>query len=178
MPVHPEVVSKWLAGRASWLQIAPPIRDLAPIDLRAAIGRLREANFRVDHEKIFFAPTASSQAAGGAFIERLAHRKEDLDTASGPDVAAAQIAAFREWEQPTAACFADLKSIQQPTLVVNGIHDDTIPIANSYRLIETFRTLSFSSIRTPGTGLCFSITSRSRDRHQHFSHRTLLFAPY
>src|SRR5262249_6189856 len=39
--------------------------------------------------KIFFAPTASSQAAGGAFIERLAQRKEDLDKPSGPDVAPA-----------------------------------------------------------------------------------------
>src|SRR5262245_41582302 len=68
-------------------------------------------------QKIFFAPTASSQAAGGAFIERLAQRKEDLDTASGPDVAAAQIAAFRAWEQPVGTRFADLKGIQQPTLV-------------------------------------------------------------
>ena len=40
-------------------------------------------------QKIFFAPTSSSQAAGGGFIERLAQRKEDLDPASGPDVAAA-----------------------------------------------------------------------------------------
>ncbi len=41
-------------------------------------------------QKIFFAPTSSSQKAGGAFIERLAQRNEDLDTASGPAVAAAQ----------------------------------------------------------------------------------------
>jgi pimeloyl-ACP methyl ester carboxylesterase len=87
-------------------------------------------------QKIFFTPTASSQAAGGAFIERLAQRTEDLDTPSGPDVAAAQIAAFREWEQSTATRFADLKSIQQPTFVVNGIHDEMIPVWNSYRLVE------------------------------------------
>ena len=77
-----------------------------------------------------------SQAAGGAFIERLAQRTEDLDPASGPDVAAAQIAAFREWEQSTVARFGDLTRIHQPTLVVNGIHDDMIPVANSYRLAE------------------------------------------
>src|SRR5262249_7819256 len=41
-------------------------------------------------QKIFFAPTARGEAGGGAFIERLAERKEDLDRASGPDVAAAQ----------------------------------------------------------------------------------------
>ena len=31
--------------------------------------------------------TASSQTAGGAFIERLAQRKEDLETPSGPNIA-------------------------------------------------------------------------------------------
>jgi pimeloyl-ACP methyl ester carboxylesterase len=87
-------------------------------------------------QKIFFPPTVSSQAAGGAFIERLAQRTEDLDTPSGPDVAAAQIAAFRDWEQPAATGIADLTRIQQPTLVVNGIHDEMIPVSNSYRLIE------------------------------------------
>jgi len=87
-------------------------------------------------QKIFFAPTASSQAAGEEFVERLAQRKEDLDAPSGPDVAAAQVAAFREWEQPKGAGFTDLKRIQQPTLVVNGIHDEMIPVSNSYRLSE------------------------------------------
>jgi pimeloyl-ACP methyl ester carboxylesterase len=87
-------------------------------------------------QKIFFAPTSSSQAAGRGFIERLAQRKEDVDPASGPDVAAAQIAAFREWEQSTETRFGDLKGIRQPTLVVNGIHDEMIPVSNSYRLAE------------------------------------------
>src|SRR3989440_11029799 len=49
--------------------------------------------------KIFFVPTESSQKAGAAFIGRLAQRKEDLEPASGPKVAAAQMAALREWEQ-------------------------------------------------------------------------------
>src|SRR5215510_7482844 len=52
-------------------------------------------------QKIFFAPTSSSQAAGAAFIERLAERKEDVDRASGPEVAGGQMMAFREWEQGT-----------------------------------------------------------------------------
>jgi pimeloyl-ACP methyl ester carboxylesterase len=60
-------------------------------------------------QKIFFAPTKSSQAAGRAFIERLAQRKEDLEPASGPDVARAQMASFREWDQFEGTRFADLK---------------------------------------------------------------------
>jgi hypothetical protein len=49
-------------------------------------------------QRIFFAPTETrSQAAGAAFIEKLAHRKQDREPAPGPEVAQAQIKAFREW---------------------------------------------------------------------------------
>ena len=60
-------------------------------------------------KKIFFAPTTASQAAGEAFIARLMQRKDDLDPPSGPNVAKAQIAAFREWERFTGERFADLR---------------------------------------------------------------------
>ena len=80
-------------------------------------------------QKIFFDLTESSQAAGAAFIGRLAERKQDLEPASGPAVAKAQMAAFAEWEQFTGDRFADLKNIRHPTLVVNGIHDEMIPAA-------------------------------------------------
>jgi pimeloyl-ACP methyl ester carboxylesterase len=86
--------------------------------------------------KIFFAATKTSQEAGKAFIRRLTERKDDLDPPSGPEVAANQMAAFREWEQSTGERFADLKSIRQPTLVVNGVHDEMIPVSNSYSLAE------------------------------------------
>jgi pimeloyl-ACP methyl ester carboxylesterase len=52
-------------------------------------------------QKIFFAPTAASQSAGEAFIGRLLLRTEDRDRVSGPEVASAQVAAFREWEHLT-----------------------------------------------------------------------------
>ena len=94
-------------------------------------------------------------AAGKAFIERLARRKEDLDAASGPDVAAAQIAAFREWEQPAGTRFADLKGIQQPTLVVNGVYDEMIPVSNSYRLIENLPNAVLLAYPDSGHGSLF-----------------------
>ena len=85
-------------------------------------------------QRIFFAPSESSQAAGAAFIGRLLLRKEDRDPPSGPEVAAAQIAAFREWEQFSGERFAELKTIGQPTLVFNGVRDEMIPVSNSYWL--------------------------------------------
>jgi pimeloyl-ACP methyl ester carboxylesterase len=87
-------------------------------------------------QKIFFAPTETSQTAGKEFIERLVLREQDREPISGPDVAQAQIAAFREWEQYKGDRFADLKRIQHPTLVVNGINDEMIPVSNSYWLSE------------------------------------------
>jgi pimeloyl-ACP methyl ester carboxylesterase len=76
----------------------------------------------------------TSQAAGKAFVDRVMKRTEDREPASGPEVAQAQMAAFREWEQYKGERFADLKRIKQPTLVVNGIHDEMIPVSNSYWL--------------------------------------------
>jgi hypothetical protein len=71
--------------------------------------------------KIFFTASPSSQAAGEAFIRRLSQRKDDLDPVSGPKVAGAQIAAFREWEQFKGERFVELRGIRQPALIVNGV---------------------------------------------------------
>jgi pimeloyl-ACP methyl ester carboxylesterase len=87
-------------------------------------------------QKIFFAPSVSSQAAGKAFIDRLMLRAQDRDPLSGPEVAQAQMTAFREWDHYTGERFADLKRIQQPTLVVNGVCDELIAVANTYSLGE------------------------------------------
>jgi pimeloyl-ACP methyl ester carboxylesterase len=87
-------------------------------------------------KKIFFTASPSSQAAAEAFVRRLSQRKDDRDPASGPKVASAQIAAFREWEQFKGERFAELGNIHQPTLVVNGVRDEMIPVFNSYRLGE------------------------------------------
>jgi pimeloyl-ACP methyl ester carboxylesterase len=83
-------------------------------------------------QKIFFTLTPTGQAAGAAFVERLGQRKTDLEGASGPEVAGAQMAAFRDWERFTGKRFGDLEGIRQPTLVVNGVHDEMIPVSNSY----------------------------------------------
>ena len=86
--------------------------------------------------KLFFAPTASSQAAGEAFTARLSQRNQDREPTSGPDVAKAQIAAFRSWEAFAGERFTQLREISQPCLVVSGVFDILIPVRNSYLLSE------------------------------------------
>ena len=60
-------------------------------------------------QKIFFAPTDLSQAAGKAFTDRLMLRQQDREPLSGPDIIQAQLAAFRDWEHYTGERFADLQ---------------------------------------------------------------------
>jgi pimeloyl-ACP methyl ester carboxylesterase len=86
--------------------------------------------------KLFFTPSASSQAAGQAFVARLAARTRDREPVSGQNVAQAQIAAFRAWERVDGERFGNLRAIAQPCLVVNGIRDTMIPVRNSYFLAE------------------------------------------
>jgi pimeloyl-ACP methyl ester carboxylesterase len=106
-------------------------------------------------QKIFFAPTESSQSAGAAFIGRLAQRKEDREPQSGPEVAAAQIAAFRDWEQFTGERFANLKSIAQPVLVVHGNYDEMIPVSNSYWLSANLPNAVLLTYPDSGHGAMF-----------------------
>ena len=129
-------------------------------------------------QKIFFAPTSSSQAAGREFIERLAERKEDIDPVSGPDVAAAQIAAFREWEQSTGTRFGDLKDIHQPTLVVNGLHDEMIPVSNSYRLAENLPNAVLLAYPDSGHGSLFQFHDSFTRHADAFLASAAPFAPY
>ena len=129
-------------------------------------------------QKIFFAPTASSQAAGEAFIGRLAQRKEDLEPPSGPEVAQAQIAAFREWEQFTGERFANLKNIGQPTLVSNGIHDEMIPVANSYWLSTNLPNAVLLTYPDSGHGSLFQFHESFTRQATAFLASDAQFAPY
>jgi pimeloyl-ACP methyl ester carboxylesterase len=129
-------------------------------------------------QKLFFAPTSSSQAAGAAFIERLAQRSQDLDTASGSAVATAQMAAFREWEHSTGAGFGDLEGIPQPTLVVNGIHDEMISVANSYRLAENLPNAVLLVYPDAGHGSLFQYHGSFTRHAAAFLASDSAFAPY
>jgi len=106
-------------------------------------------------KKIFFTSSPSSQAAGEAFIRRLSQRRDDLDPPAGPKVAGAQIAAFREWETFKGERFAELRAIRHPTLVVNGVYDEMIPVSNSYRLSENLANAALLTYPDAGHGSLF-----------------------
>ena len=129
-------------------------------------------------QKIFFAPTPSSQAAGAAFIERLMQRKTDRKPLSGPEVAQAQIAAFREWELFQGQRFGYLEAIRQPTLVVNGIHDEMIPVTNSYWLSENLANAVLLTYPDSGHGSLFQFHESFTRQAAAFLSSDAPFAPY
>ena len=106
-------------------------------------------------KKIFFTSSPASQAAAEAFIRRISQRKDDLDPASGPKVANTQIVAFREWEKFNGQRFAELRTIRHPTLVVNGVYDEMIPVPNSYRLSENLANAVLLTYPDAGHGSLF-----------------------
>jgi pimeloyl-ACP methyl ester carboxylesterase len=104
--------------------------------------------------KLFFTSSASSQAAGQAFVSRLAERK-DWEPVSGPEVAQAQIEAFRAWERIEGERFEKLRRITQPCLVVNGVFDNMIPVRNSYFLAEHLPSAMLLTYPDAGHGSLF-----------------------
>ena len=129
-------------------------------------------------KKLFFVSSPTSQAAGEAFIRRLAQRQEDREPLSGPNVAAAQLAAFREWERAREDRFADLEHICQPTLVVNGVHDDMIPVSNSYRLVERLPNAVLLVYPDAGHGSLFQFHASFTRHVKAFLASDAKFAPY
>jgi pimeloyl-ACP methyl ester carboxylesterase len=129
-------------------------------------------------QKIFFAPTESSQAAGAAFIERLMRRSQDREPISGPAVAQGQMAAFLEWEQVSGERFSDLKKIQHPILVVNGVFDEMIPVSNSYWLSAHLPNAVLLTYPDSGHGSLFQFHESFTRQAAAFLASESIFAPY
>ncbi|UCI17893.1 alpha/beta hydrolase [Mesorhizobium sp. B2-1-8] len=119
-------------------------------------------------KKIFFTSSEKSQGAATAFVQRLLLRQFDREPISGPHVATAQVAAFREWETFTGERFADLRSIKQPTLVVNGVKDDMISVKNSYYLVENLPNAMLLVFPDAGHGSLFQYPSYFSKHVQEF----------
>jgi pimeloyl-ACP methyl ester carboxylesterase len=83
---------------------------------------------------VHFTQSEKSQAAGREFLKRFRPRSENRDPEVNEKVAPAQIEAIGKWGAPREKPFAYLKSIRQPTLVVNGGNDVIIYSVNSFIL--------------------------------------------
>jgi pimeloyl-ACP methyl ester carboxylesterase len=83
---------------------------------------------------VHFTQSGQSQTAGRKFLKRFRLRSENRDPEVNEKVAPAQIEAIGKWGAPQEEPFEYLKSIRQPTLVVNGGQDVIIYSVNSFIL--------------------------------------------
>ena len=81
---------------------------------------------------VLFSPSAAGQAAGKEFLERKHRRQEGRDPEVSDKVSPAQIEAMDKWGVQREGSYQYLKTIQQPTLVVNGSNDVIMPTINSF----------------------------------------------
>jgi pimeloyl-ACP methyl ester carboxylesterase len=82
---------------------------------------------------VHFSPSPSSRAAGLAFLKRKSLR-QDRDPEVSDEAALAQREAITKYYAPTENVLDYLKTIRQPTLVVQGGNDVVVPTVNSYVL--------------------------------------------
>jgi pimeloyl-ACP methyl ester carboxylesterase len=82
----------------------------------------------------FFSPSETSQAAGKAWLARIAERKSDREPPASAQVATAQLAALAKWGKVSGDSYASLKKLPHRTLVWNGRNDAMVPTVNSFIL--------------------------------------------
>jgi pimeloyl-ACP methyl ester carboxylesterase len=81
---------------------------------------------------VLFGPSEASQAAGEEFLMRKHLRQEGRDPEVNDKVSPAQIEAMDNWGVQPEGSYDYLKTITQPTLVVNGSNDVIMPTINSF----------------------------------------------
>ena len=80
---------------------------------------------------VFFTSTPNGRRAGKEFLARLEERTNDRDKAISVRSFRAQLRAIHRWGQQRPA---DLASIRQPVLVMNGESDRMVPSKNTVEL--------------------------------------------
>src|SRR3989441_9331363 len=81
---------------------------------------------------VLFSPSEAGQAAGREFLKRKDLRQEGRDPEVNDRVSPAQIEAIGKWGVLQEGSYGYLKTIKQPTLVVNGSNDVITPTINSF----------------------------------------------
>ena len=114
---------------------------------------------------LFFTRTPNGRRAGKEFLARLAERTNDRDKAISVRSFRAQLKAIHRWGQQTPA---DLGSIHQPVLLMNGDSDKMVPTTNTVDLRRRLPNSQLVIYPDAGHGGVFQF-------HQDFVKRALEF---
>jgi pimeloyl-ACP methyl ester carboxylesterase len=116
-------------------------------------------------EFLFFTRTPTGRAAAKEFLARLEERTNDRDKAISVGSFRAQLKAIHRWGQQKPA---DLASIQQPVLVMNGESDRMVPTKNTVELDQRLQNSQLVIYPDAGHGGVFQF-------HEDFVKRALEF---
>jgi len=101
-----------------------------------ATGRLFGAHPHDAPESVWppvtFSPPAPGRGAGREHLTRAHLRQEGRDPEVNDKVSPAQVEAMEKWGVQQKGSYDYLKTIKQPTLVVNGSNDVIMPTVNSF----------------------------------------------
>jgi pimeloyl-ACP methyl ester carboxylesterase len=114
---------------------------------------------------LFFTRTPNGRRAGTEFLARLEERTNDRDKAISVRSFRAQLKAIHRWGQQTPA---DLASIHQPVLVMNGESDKMVPTKNTVDLDRRLPSSQLVVYPDAGHGAVFQF-------HEDFIKRALDF---
>src|SRR4051794_10327627 len=114
---------------------------------------------------LFFTRTPTGRRAGKEFLARLEERTNDRDKAISIGSFRAQLTAIHRWGQQQPA---DLASIHQPVLVMNGDSDKMVPTKNTVELDRRLPNSQLVVYPDAGHGGVFQF-------HEDFVKRTLEF---
>jgi pimeloyl-ACP methyl ester carboxylesterase len=114
---------------------------------------------------LFFTRTPNGRRAAKEFLARLEERTNDRDKTISVRSFRAQLKAIHRWSQQTPA---DLSSIRQPVLVMNGDSDRMVPTKNTVDLDRRLPNSQLVVYPDAGHGGVFQF-------HQDFVKRTLEF---
>jgi pimeloyl-ACP methyl ester carboxylesterase len=114
---------------------------------------------------LFFTRTPNGRRAGKEFLARLQERTSDRDKAISVGAFRAQLKAIHRWGQQQPA---DLASIHQPVLAINGDSDKMVPSNNTVDLARRLPNSQLVLYPDAGHGGVFQF-------HQDFVRRALEF---
>jgi pimeloyl-ACP methyl ester carboxylesterase len=116
---------------------------------------VKDVSVAEDLLTIFFEQTATSQAKGREFIDRLGFRREDRDAPVSLATRDAHLSAIETWGIPDSTRLSRLAGITQPTLVANGDNDIMVPTENTYLLADHLPNARLSIYPDAGHGFLF-----------------------
>lgn len=160
---HPDLVRKLMllgtGPRGGDPEMEPKVLTTAP----------RPMPVFEDFEYLFFGRSEKARQAARAFWERR-HARADQDPPSSQAVAAAQIEANMHYLPRVSEDdpFAYLRTIHQPTFILNGVHDVMVPTVNSFYMARNFPNAQLFIYPDAGHGAQFQYPQRFLHHAVHF----------